>query len=116
MENHRDDRGRSKDRKDWDDRDRSDRKISIRKTETIARDREYFNGNHVLATETTQKIETTQNYPTMHRIFPTVFQKWLRQQTEGLLAQEQKFECLYNIFSRDYKNKFVRSLISGKNW
>ena len=26
----------------------------------------------------------------------------------------QKFDCLYDIFSRDFKNKFVRSLISGK--
>ena len=69
-----------KDQKDRDDRDRLDRKTSIRKTETIARDREYFNGNHLRATGTTQKTKTTQKYPTMHRTFPTVFQKWLRQQ------------------------------------
>ena len=31
--------------KDRDDRDGLDRKISIRKTETIAKDRRYFNGN-----------------------------------------------------------------------
>ena len=68
-----------KDRKDRDDRDRLDRKISIRKTETIAKDRKCFNGNHIRATGTTQKTNTIQKYPTMHRTFPTVFQKWLRQ-------------------------------------
>ena len=77
---HRDDRRRSKkDRKDWDNRDRLDRKISIRKTETIAKDRKCFNGNHVQVTGMTQKTDTIQIYPTMHRTFPTVFQKWLRQ-------------------------------------
>ena len=68
-----------KDRKDRDDRGRLDRKISIRKTETIAKDRKCFNGNHFRATGTTQKTEKIQKYPTMHRTFPTVFQKWLRQ-------------------------------------
>ena len=64
-----------KGRKDWDDRDRLDRKISIRKTEMIARNRKCFNGNHFRATGTTQKTETIQKYLTMHRTYPTVFQK-----------------------------------------
>ena len=63
-----------KHRKDRDNCDRLDRKFSIRKTETIARDRKYFNGNHFRATGTTQKTETTQKYPMMHRTLPTVFQ------------------------------------------
>ena len=63
-----------------DDCDRLDRKISIGKTETIAKDRKCFNGNHFRATGRIQETETTQKYPTMHRTFPTVFQNWLRQQ------------------------------------
>ena len=78
---HRQPRTIEKDRKDRDDRDRLDSKISIRKTETIARDRKYFNGNHFRATGATQKTETTQNIPQFTVLmFCTVFQKWLDQQ------------------------------------
>ena len=86
--------------KDRCDRDRLDRKVSIRKTETIARERKCFNGNHFRATGTTQK------YLTMHRTFPTVFQKWLRQQDFFFKKNKERFLDQLSAEIRDFWKKW----------
>ena len=56
-----------------------------------------------------EKIEAIQNYP----IIPHSVSKWRCQQsfllnTADFMEEMRNYECLYNKFSRDYKNNFFR--------
>ena len=69
------------------------------------------------ATGTTQKTETTKKYPTLHRTLPMCYK--MAASTELFLntggSVEIRLLYIKHIFSRDYKNKFVR-LNCWKNW